>query len=126
MDHDSPDVARGFEPHSLPGLPAVERLVRSIAPGGTLPVVRFARSDPHDGRVRRGNRDVANRRDPLLVEYRLPCRAVVRGFPYASRSRAHVHDVRIALHDCEIVDAPAHRRGTNLPEFKILEFIGGI
>src|SRR6266550_1151108 len=126
MNHDSPDVARGLQPHLLPGLPAVERLVRSIAPGGALPVVRLSCPDPHHRGVRRRNRNVANRRHALFIEYRLPRGAVVSRFPHAPRSRAHVHDVRIALHDCEIVDAPAHRRGANLAEFQILELIGGI
>jgi hypothetical protein len=39
---------------------------------------------------------------------------------------ADVHDIRIALHHCEVVDAPAHRRGADLPEFEIFELIGGI
>src|SRR5882762_6506780 len=125
MNHDSPDVARRLQPHLLPGLPAVERLVRTIAPGGALPVVRLASSDPHHGGVRRRNRDVANRRHALFIEYRLPRRAVVRCFPHAPRCRAHVHNVRIALHHREIVDAPSHRRGADLAEFQIFELIGG-
>ena len=123
MNHDSPDVTRRLQPHLLPGLPAVERLVRSISPGGALPVVRLSRSDPQHRRIRRRNRDVANRRHALLIEHRLPRRAIVRCFPHASRSRAHVHDVRIALHHCEIINAPAHRRGTNLPKFQVFELI---
>jgi len=76
-------------------------------------------------RVRRRNRDVANRRHALLIEHRLPRRAVVRCFPNASRSRAHVHDVRIALHHCEIINAPAHRRGTNLRNSRFLNLSVG-
>ncbi len=125
MNYDAPDVPGRLQPHPLPGLSAIERLVRSIAPGGALPVVRFARSDPDDRRVGRRNRDVADRRYAFLIEDRLPGCAIVGCFPNATRSGADVHDVRIALYHGEIIDAPAHRRGANLAEFQILEFIRG-
>src|SRR5260370_17304989 len=126
MNHDSPDVPRRLQPHFFPSLAAIERLVSAVAPGGALTVVRLARPDPHHCGVRRCDGDVADGRDTLLVEYRFPGRAVVRRFPYATRGCANVHDVGIALHDCEIIDAPAHRRRAKLAEFQILEFIGGI
>src|SRR5207247_7174254 len=68
------------------------------------------------------------RRSPLstLFPYTTLFRSVIGCFPNAPRSRAHIHNVRIALHHSEIIDAPAHGRGANLPEFQALEFIGGI
>src|SRR3979490_2698371 len=84
MNHDSPDVPGRLQTHFFPAFPAVERLVRPIAPGGALPVVRLPPFGPHHGRVGRCNGDVANRRYALLVEYRLPRRAIVRRLPYAT------------------------------------------
>src|SRR6266478_3816396 len=126
MNHDSSDVPRGLQPHFFPGLAAIDRFVRSVAPGGALPVVWLAGTDPNHGRVRGGDGDVADGRDTLLIKYWFPSRAVVRCLPYAARSCAHIHDVGIALHHCEIINAPAHRRGAKFAEFQVFEFIGGI
>ncbi len=75
MNHNASDVMGRAQPHVLPGLSAVQRLVRAVAPRRTLPVVRLARSDPHDRGVGRRNRNVANRRHhvvPLLLVFHTP------------------------------------------------------
>src|SRR5260370_7365335 len=72
MNHDAPDVPRGLQPHLLPGLSAVERLVCSIAPGGALPVVRLAGTDPNHGRGRTPDGDAPTGQYTLFINYRFP------------------------------------------------------
>src|SRR5260370_12639440 len=97
MNHDSSDVPRGLQPHFFPGLAAIDRFVRSVAPGGALPVVWLAGTDPNHGRVRGGDGDVADGRDTLLIKYWFPGRSVVRSFPHAPRTRPPIHNFGLPL-----------------------------
>ena len=74
VDDDPADVLRLAQPHVLPGLAAVGRLVDAVAPRRALAVVRFAGADPHDVRIGRVDGDVANRHRRLRVEDVLPGR----------------------------------------------------
>ncbi len=126
MNHDASDVMRRRQPHALPGLAAVKRFVSAVSPGRALAIVRLTGSDPHNRGIRRRDGDVPDRGHRLFVEYRLPRRAVVRSLPHAAGGHAHKHDIRIVLHDRKIVDAAAHHRGADLPEFQAFEFVRGI
>ena len=119
-------MVRRLEPHLLPGLAPVERLINSVAPRRTLPVIWLAASHPHHRRIRRRDRDVANRRNAFFIEHWLPSRPVIRGLPHAAGRSAHVHNVRIAFDHGEIINASTHHRGTNLAKLQVLEFVRGI
>ena len=67
-------------------------------------------------RVGRRHRDVADRRDLLVVEDGLAGGAVVHRLPDAARGGAHVEGGGPALHDREVVDAAAHDRGADVAE----------
>src|SRR5258708_7661924 len=123
MNHNAPNVTRRAQPHVLPGFSSVHRLVGSVAPRGTLPIVRLARPHPHHRRIRWCDSDVADRRYSLFVEHRRPCRAIVGRLPNSTRGHSNKYYVRITLHHREVVNAPAHHRWANLAQLQVLEFV---
>src|SRR5206468_2344112 len=92
----------------------------------SLTVIRLAGSDPNHRWVGRSNGDIADRRNVLFVEHRLPGRAVVGRLPHSAGSGADVHDIRIAFDHGEVVNAPAHHRGADLAKFQVFEFVRGV
>ena len=79
MHYDSPYVLRATQTHVLPRAAAVLRFVNAVTPRRAALVVRLSRSNPEDFRIARRQRDVADGRRALVVEYRLPrCAGVVR------------------------------------------------
>src|SRR5256884_551127 len=75
--HHIGDSAGFFQPHQLPGLPCVQRLVNPIANGNVAANERFPGSRPHDVRVTRGNPKRSNRRNRFLVKDGIPMNPTV-------------------------------------------------
>jgi hypothetical protein len=121
MDDDARDALCLLQPHLLPRLAGVGGLVDAGAERGALAVVRFARADIHDVRIRRCDRDVADRRDRLLVEHGRERRPVVDGLPHATGRERDVVDVGIALDHGEVIDAPDHVGGADGSPREVLE-----
>ena len=78
-----------------------------------LAVVRLAGSDVDDVGVRRRDRDVADRRDRILVEDRRPRRAVVGGLPDPASREADVDDRGLLSTTAMSSITPAHVRRTD-------------
>ena len=76
----------------------------------------FAGADVHDVRIRRMDRDVADRRGAVGLEHRLERRAVVLGLEHAADRVADVDDARIAFGHGDVVDASAHAGRTDRSE----------
>ena len=109
IDDHAGDQLRCRQAHVLKGLAAVGGLVDPVAPRLALTVVVLTRADPHRIRIVGRNGDVANRNGIIqIVEERLPCRPVVRGFPQPASRGCDVEDGGIRLEHCHVVDAPAH------------------
>ena len=85
VDHDLPDVLGGLEAHVLPALAAVLALVDAVAVADAALRVVLAGAHPDDVRVRRVDRDAADRVGPLAVEDGRPGRPAVLGLPDAAR-----------------------------------------
>ena len=126
VNGDASDMVRRFESHFLPGLPAIERFIHSVAPRRTLTVILLTRADPHDGGIGRRDLDVADRRDVFLVEDRFEGCSVVRGLPNSAGRRADIDDVGVVLDHGERVDAAAHHCRADLAELEILQLVGRI
>ena len=116
IDDDPRDRLRLLEPRVREGPAAVGRLVNAVAEGRRLAVVRLARSDVHDARIRRMDRDVADRRRAVAFEHRLERRPVILRLEDAADGVADVDDVRVALGHGNVVDAPAHARRSDRAE----------
>ena len=108
VDDDAADALGFLQPDVLERLAGVGRLVDAGAERRALAVVRLAGADVDDVGVGRRDRDVADRRDRVLVEDRRPGRAVVGRLPDAAGREADVDDRRVALDDRDVVDAAAH------------------
>ncbi len=121
MDEDPADVVGFLESHVNPGLAAVLRLVHTVAPRGTLAVVRLARPDPDGVGFRGSDGYVTDARLGLLVEDRSPRDAAIDGLPDAGRCGGRVDDVGVGLDDGEVVDAASHIGGSDLSETERLE-----
>ena len=107
------------EAHVLPGLAAVGRLVDAVAPRAALAVVVLAAADPDGVGVVRVDRDVADRHRVVeIVEQHFPGGAVVHRLPQAAGGGADVEHRGIGLEHREVVDAAAHRRGTDVAELQ--------
>ncbi len=102
-------------------LAAIGRAINAVAPIGRIPIVRFAASDPNDIRIRRRNRDCADRHHGLFVENWVERNAAVARLEHAAMSKRDVKDKWIARIDRNIGDAAAHYRGTNGTRFEIFE-----
>jgi len=102
--------ARRVQPHLFPSLSAIERFVRSVAPGRALPVVGLTRSthttDGSDGAIAM----FTIVETTFLIGISVPTCAVIGCLPNAPRSRTHVNDVRIALTTAKS-SMRRHRRG---------------
>ena len=90
VNHDIPDSSGLFQPHQLPGLPRVQRFVNPAADGNVASDKRLTGSRPHDIRIRRRDRERANRRDFLIIEDGRPVDSGIDGLPDPSRRRAGV------------------------------------
>ena len=96
VDQDAGNRVRVGEPHVLPGLPGIRRLVDARAGLRAAEDVRLAGADPHDVRVRRRDRHVADRRRRPLLEHRLPGCRFVLGLPQAARRGGDIDGVGLA------------------------------
>src|SRR5262249_46867483 len=92
IDHDPPDPTRVVEARVLPGPPGVGRLVDTVADRDVAADERLASAGPDDVGIGRRDGERADRGDRLVVEDRLPVRAVVGGLEDAARCRARVVD----------------------------------
>ena len=110
---DPPDVLAVREAGVPEGVPAVEGNIDAVAERGTLPVRRFAGPHPDGRRVRRGERDRADRGGREVVEDGVPGGAVVPGPEEPAGSGRRVELPGPAGRDGEIRDAPGHHRGSD-------------
>src|SRR5205807_1656308 len=101
--------ATGFlKPHQLPGLARINRFVDSLPYRDMTANPRFAGSGPNDVRIRRSNRQRANRRNRLRVEYRFPMNAAIDRLENSARRRARVVNKRLTRHSHDRSYAVAH------------------
>src|SRR6185312_9030687 len=93
VDDDLADVLGLLEPHALPRLASVDRLVDAVTEvGGPLRVV-LARAEPEDVGVLRIDDDAAAVEGAAVVEDRRPRDAAVDRLPHAAERRRDVIDV---------------------------------
>ena len=97
VDDDPRDVLRVGEPHVLPGLAGVGRLVDAVARVGDADARRVAGADPDDVLVGRGDGHAPDAGHVLPVEHRLERRAVVRRLPQAAVADRDVEGVEVRL-----------------------------
>ncbi len=116
IDDDPRDRLRFRETEMRERLAAVGRLIDTVAERRGLAIVRLARTDVHDGGVRRVDRDVADGGGAVGLEDRLERRGVVLRLEHAADGVADVDDIRIALGHRDVVDAAAHAGGTDRAE----------
>ena len=121
MDLDAGDVVRRLEPEVRPGPAGIRRPEHAHPPRRGLAVLRFARADPHDVRVRRGEGDVPDGEHRLVVEERFERASTVDRLPHATRRHANVEGGRIGLVDRDVGDAAAHDRGADFAPFERLD-----
>ena len=98
-------MPRALQLKVRPRLTAIIGAVHAVSPRRTAHAVRLARSDPHH-RIRRRQRDGADRHRCLTLENRLPGDAGVRRLPDAARRSGDVDRVGMARDDGD-VDGPA-------------------
>jgi hypothetical protein len=110
VDNDPGDALAVLQADELELFAGVGRLVHAAAERRALAIVRFARTDVDDVRIGRGERDVADRGDHVLVEDRRPGRPVVRRLPQTAAGEAQIVGRRVALVHRDVVDATAHVR----------------
>ena len=97
------------EPHVLPGAAAVAAPVDPVAPRYMPAAHVFTRTDPHNVRIGRVDRDVADGIGGVIVEDRGPGGARVRGLPDAAGSDRDVPGGRVVGVDGDVGDAAAHQ-----------------
>ncbi len=122
VDGDPANAAGVLEPHALPGLAGVGRLVDAVPLGDVASDERLAGPGPDDVRVRGGNGKRPNRRDGLAVEDRSPGSAPVGRLEDPARGGAHVVDVRVTR-DSDDGDDPVPDR-TDVAELEGREGVG--
>ena len=120
IDDDFADLPSVLQPHVLPGLAAIDRLVHAIPEGNVAANARFARAHVDDVRVRRRHRNAANRRNRLLVKQRHPVHAAISGLPHSARHSAKIIRCRIAWDACDR-QHPATPERADLAVFHPLE-----
>ena len=98
-----------------PRLAGVGRLVHAVARREIGANDARARADVDDVRIGRRDGDRADRSGRLLVEQRLPVRAVVGRAPHAAVVEADVDDVRLARHAGHRARAAGARRSDLAP-----------
>ena len=96
VDDDRADLLPIAQSHVFPCFAAVGRFVDAVACRKVRSLQPLATADVNDVRVRRRNRESADRSGRLIVEYRIPGVAEVRGLPDASVVDADEEDVRLS------------------------------
>ena len=109
IDEDLADVLGVLEPHVLPGLAGVGRLVDAVAEMRAALAGVLAGAEPDDVRVLRIDDDAAEREGAALVEDRREGDAAVLGFPQAAERAGDVPDVRVLRIDLDVLDAAGRR-----------------
>ena len=110
VDEDLDDPLGAREADVRPVLAAVDGLVDPVADRDAVARPGLARSDPDDLRIRRVDRDGADRLHGLLVEDGLVSRAAVDRLPDAAGGRSDEDRQAIAVaHGVDRRDAAAHR-----------------
>ena len=122
IDHDPADAARFFQTHALPGLSGIRRFIDPISMGDVAPDEGFPGSGPNDVGVRGGDRQRADGRDRLLVEYRLPVDAAVFGYENPPRSGPSITDIGIPGNPRYRTDPVSDR--ADMPVLELLEKLG--
>ena len=96
MDDDAGNGVGAGQSHVLPRLSGVDRFVHAGTRVRTAEDVGLAGAHPHDVRVRRRNRDIADGGRGALIEDRLPRGRLVLGLPQAAGRRRGVDRVVLA------------------------------
>ncbi len=109
------DALRLPKPHMGEGLPAVGGPIYAVAEGRALAVVRLTGPYPNQLGIRLGHGHRSDGRRPVAVEHRVEGRARVDGLPQPTRGESHVEDPGVAFHHGDLVHAPAHGDGADLP-----------
>jgi hypothetical protein len=116
VDGDPADVARGLEPHVLPGPPAIERLVDAIPEANAPLAVVFAGAHPDHQRVLRVDGQGAHRIRGLVIEDRGPGDAGVLGLPDPARGHPPVPGALVGRIDHDVRDPARGQRRSDAAE----------
>ena len=115
IHQDLGDVLAVLQADVGPVLAAIGRLEHAVADRHAVASPGFARADPHDLRIRRIDRDSANRLHVFAVEDRLVGRAAVHRLPYSAARRAHKdRDAAVFFHRIQRGNSPAHGGRTDV------------
>jgi hypothetical protein len=122
VNDDAADVVGIAKTHVGPGFAPVEGAIHAVTPGRALAVVRFAGSRPDDVRIRRRDRQVADRKgSPVAIEDRFPRRPAVHALEDPAGCRAHEDDLRVRRHRLHVVNAPAEGRGADVAPLQTVD-----
>ena len=124
VDQDPADVLGLREPHVRPGLAAVRAPVDAVAEADVAPADVLARAHPDGLRVRRVERDAADRVRRLGVEHRRPGRAGVLRLPDAARADRDVPGVPLQGVDDDVADPSRHDGWADVAEGEPREELG--
>ncbi len=125
IDDDVLDVLGVLEPHALPGLAGIRRLVDAVAEGDAALVVVLAGAEPHHVRVLGVDGHRAERVRAVILEDRRPGVAAILGLPEIAGRRRRIPDVRVPGIDRDVGNAAGGQAGAEAPEFERLEGVDG-
>ena len=123
VDHHAADRARVLQAHVRPLRAAVGGLVDAVAPPLRAQAVLLPRPHPHDVRIGRRHRDVADGLDAEAFRHRLPRNPAVGSLPHAAAGCADVERLRrpSRVGHRERGHPPAVRGGAEVAEREALE-----
>jgi hypothetical protein len=108
MGDDVADVMGVAQTHVRERRAAVGRLVDAVAPADAVADAGLARADPDDVRVALEERDVTDRRRPVLVEDRIPGRPGIRRLEDAAGGGCDQYGREVRLERVDVRDAAGH------------------
>ncbi len=123
IDDDPRDLSHVTQPHELPALARVGRHEHAATVHYVIARVPFPGAHPDDVRVRRCERDGADRRRRLVLEDRFPRIAPVDRLPYAARRRTDVVQVAVSRHADHGGHTTTGHRGAEVSELEVVERI---
>ena len=125
VDEDLAEVLGFLQPHPLPRLAGVGRLVDAVAEVRAALAGVFTGPEPHHVRVLRIDDDAAERERAAAVENRREARAAVRRLPQSAERAGHVPGIGALRIDGDVLNAAGLNRRADAAELETLEHVGG-